>query len=299
MNKTINEIVNKQNNDLKALGAPDRQWSTYGDLKKMTAYVSSRLRSFGISVADRVAIVLPNGPEMATAFITMAQSCTTAPLNPNYREEEYLFYLKDLNAKALVVLQDYHGPALAAANHLNISVIKVSVNPQHLAGEFELLGEIHNSVISQRLPIPQDVALILHTSGTTSKPKIVPLLHSNIVSSAENIKSSLSLSEDDLCMNIMPLFHIHGLIAALSASIAAGGSVWCSPGFDALKFFRWLDDASPSWFTAVPTMHQAILARSKRNKDTIEKNKLRFLRSSSASLPSQVMKELEQFLVRQ
>ena len=294
MNKTINEIVNKQNNDLKALGAPDRQWSTYGDLKKMTAYVSSRLRSYGISVADRVAIVLPNGPEMATAFITMAQSCTTAPLNPNYREEEYLFYLKDLNAKALVVLQDYNGPALAAANHLNISVIKVSVNPQHLAGEFELLGEIHNSVISQRLPTPQDVALILHTSGTTSKPKIVPLLHSNIVSSAENIKSSLSLSEDDLCMNIMPLFHIHGLIAALSASIAAGGSVWCSPGFDALKFFRWLDDASPSWFTAVPTMHQAILARSKRNKDTIEKNKLRFLRSSSASLPSQVMKELEQ-----
>ena len=293
MNKTINEIVNKQNNDLKALGAPDRQWSTYGDLKKMTAFVSSRLRSYGISIADRVAIVLPNGPEMATAFITMAQSCTTAPLNPNYREEEYLFYLKDLNAKALVVLQDYNGPALAAANHLNISVIKVSVNPEHLAGEFELLGEIHNSVISQRLPTPQDVALILHTSGTTSKPKIVPLLHSNIVSSAENIKSSLSLSEDDLCMNIMPLFHIHGLIAALSASTAAGGSVWCSPGFDALKFFRWLDDASPSWFTAVPTMHQAILARSKRNKDTIEKNKLRFLRSSSASLPSQVMKELE------
>ena len=293
MNKTINEIVNKQNNDLKALGAPDRQWSTYGDLKKLTAYVSSQLRSYGIAVADRVAIVLPNGPEMASAFITMAQSCTTAPLNPNYREEEYLFYLKDLNAKALVVLQDYNGPALAAANHLNISVIKVSVNPEHLAGEFELLGEIHNSVISQRLPTPQDVALILHTSGTTSKPKIVPLLHSNIVSSAKNIKSSLSLSEDDLCMNIMPLFHIHGLIAALSASIAAGGSVWCSPGFDALKFFRWLDDASPSWFTAVPTMHQAILARSKRNKDIIEKNKLRFLRSSSASLPSQVMKELE------
>ena len=293
MNKTINEIVNKKNNDLKALGAPDRQWSTYGDLKKLTAYVSSRLRSYGIAVADRVAIVLPNGPEMASAFITMAQSCTTAPLNPNYREEEYLFYLKDLNAKALVVLQDYNGPALAAANHLNISVIKVSVNPEHLAGEFELLGEINNSVISQRLPTPQDVALILHTSGTTSKPKIVPLLHSNIVSSAENIKSSLSLSEDDLCMNIMPLFHIHGLIAALSASIAAGGSVWCSPGFDALKFFRWLDDASPSWFTAVPTMHQAILARSKRNKDIIGKNKLRFLRSSSASLPSQVMKELE------
>ena len=94
-------------------------------------------------------------------------------------------------------------------------------------------------------------------------------------------------------MNIMPLFHIHGLIAAVSASVAAGGSVWCTPGFDALKFFRWLDDASPSWFTAVPTMHQAILARAQRNRDIIDRNKLRFLRSSSASLPSQVMKELE------
>ena len=293
MNKTINEIVKKQNNDLKVLGAPGRQWSTYGELKKMTAYVNSRLRSYGISVADRIAIVLPNGPEMASAFLTMAQSCTTAPLNPNYREEEYLFYLKDLNAKAVVVLQDYNGPALAAANHLNISVIRLSVNSQHLAGEFELLGEIQNSLISEHKPSQQDVALILHTSGTTSRPKIVPLLHSNIVSSAENIKSSLSLSEDDLCMNIMPLFHIHGLIAAVSASVAAGGSVWCTPGFDALKFFRWLDDASPSWFTAVPTMHQAILSRSQRNKDIIESNKLRFLRSSSASLPSQVMKELE------
>jgi acyl-CoA synthetase (AMP-forming)/AMP-acid ligase II len=94
-------------------------------------------------------------------------------------------------------------------------------------------------------------------------------------------------------MNIMPLFHIHGLIAAVTASIGAGGSVWCTPGFDALKFFRWLDDVSPSWFTAVPTMHQAILGRSERNKNIIDRNKLRFLRSSSASLPSQVMKELE------
>ena len=199
MNKTINELVDKQKNDLTVLGAPDRQWSTFGDLKKMTAYVNSQLRSYGISVTDRAAIVLPNGPEMASAFLTMAQSCTTAPLNPNYREEEYLFYLNDLNAKALVVLQDYNGPAIAAANHLDISVIRIKVNPRHLAGEFELLGEINNSVTSEQLPSQKDVALILHTSGTTSRPKIVQLLHSNIVSSAENIKSSLSLSQEDLC----------------------------------------------------------------------------------------------------
>lgn len=293
MSKTINALINKQKNDLKVIGAPDRQWSTFDDLKKMAEYVNTKLRSYGISGEDRVAIILPNGPEMASAFLTLAQSCTTAPLNPNYREEEYLFYLKDLNAKAVLVLEDYNGPALTAANHLNISVIRMSVRQQHLAGEFELLGEVHNSVTSEQLPSQNDIALILHTSGTTSRPKIVPLLHSNIVSSAENIRESLSLSEQDICMNIMPLFHIHGLIAAVTASIGAGGSVWCTPGFDALKFFRWLDDASPSWFTAVPTMHQAILGRSARNKNIIDGNKLRFLRSSSASLPSKVMKELE------
>ena len=293
MSKTINALINKQKNDLKVIGAPDRQWSTFDDLKKMAEYVNTKLRSYGISVEDRVAIVLPNGPEMASAFLTLVQSCTTAPLNPNYREEEYLFYLKDLNAKAVLVLEDYNGPALTAANHLNISVIRMSVSQQHLAGEFELLGDVHNSVTSEQLPDQNDIALILHTSGTTSRPKIVPLLHSNIVSSAENIRESLSLSEQDICMNIMPLFHIHGLIAAVTASIGAGGSVWCTPGFDALKFFRWLDDVSPSWFTAVPTMHQAILGRSERNKNIIDGNKLRFLRSSSASLPSQVMKELE------
>ncbi len=231
MNKTINALINTQKSDLNLLGAPDRKWSTFGNLKTLSSYVNLQLRSYGVTVADRVAIVLPNGPEMASAFLTMAQSCTTAPLNPNYREEEYLFYLKDLNAKALVVLKDYNGAALAAAIQLNILVIRMNVNRKHSAGEFELCCDINNPVTSEQLPTPTNLALILHTSGTTSRPKIVPILHSNIVSSAENIKRSLRLTEEDICMNIMPLFHIHGLIAAVSASIAAGGSVWCTPGF--------------------------------------------------------------------
>jgi acyl-CoA synthetase (AMP-forming)/AMP-acid ligase II len=136
------------------------------------------------------------------------------------------------------------------------------------------------------------VALILHTSGTTSRPKIVPLLQSNLAASARNIGTSLNLTAQDRCLNVMPLFHIHGLIAAVSASLAAGGSVWCAPGFDALKFFGWMTEARPSWYTAVPTMHQAILARAGRNAETIAAVPLRFLRSSSASLPGPVMEKL-------
>ncbi|HVG47642.1 MAG TPA: AMP-binding protein, partial [Rubellimicrobium sp.] len=141
-------------------------------------------------------------------------------------------------------------------------------------------------------PGPDDVALILHTSGTTSRPKIVPLLQSNLAASARHIGAALQLSPADCCLNMMPLFHIHGLVAAVSASLAAGASVWCTPGFDALRFFSWLDDARPTWTTAVPTMHQAILARAPRNADAIACIPLRFIRSSSASLPAQVMQEL-------
>ena len=117
----------------------------------------------------------------------------------------------------------------------------------------------------------------------------MPLLQSNLVASARNIGASLALTPADRCLNVMPLFHIHGLIAAVTASLAAGASIWCAPGFDALKFFGWMKDAKPTWYTAVPTMHQAILSRAPRNQDVIEAVPLRFLRSSSASLPAQVM----------
>jgi acyl-CoA synthetase (AMP-forming)/AMP-acid ligase II len=141
---------------------------------------------------------------------------------------------------------------------------------------------------------PDDIALVLHTSGTTSRPKLVPLTHANVCASARHIKESLALTPADRCLNIMPLFHIHGLMAAVLASLDAGASLFCSPGFNALKFFGWLGEADPTWYTGVPTMHQAILDRAQRNRDAIAKSRLRFVRSSSASLPPQVMKALEE-----
>jgi acyl-CoA synthetase (AMP-forming)/AMP-acid ligase II len=139
----------------------------------------------------------------------------------------------------------------------------------------------------------EDVALVLHTSGTTSRPKIVPLSHRNITASATHIGAMLALGPDDLCLNIMPLFHIHGLIAAVLSSLAAGGQVVCTPGFNAFKFFGWFAAIRPTWYTAVPTMHQTILGLAPRNKAAIAAGRLRFLRSSSASLPAQAMVDLE------
>ncbi|MFK7868131.1 MAG: acyl--CoA ligase [Roseobacter sp.] len=291
MHTTIQALIADQPADAKVFGAPGREWLTYAGLWDLSAEVKASLNGFGIDRKDRVAIVLPNGPEMAAAFITVAQTATTAPLNPAYREEEYDFYLSDLGAKALIVMEGYDGPALAAAVKASMVIIRLSVPADAPAGYFTLSSD-HADPCTSSAPDANDVALILHTSGTTSRPKIVPLLQSNVAASAAHIQTSLNLAPTDRCMNVMPLFHIHGLVAAVSASLAAGASVWCAPGFDALKFFSSMKEAQPTWYTAVPTMHQAILTRAGRNKEVIDTVPLRFLRSSSASLPAQVMTQL-------
>jgi acyl-CoA synthetase (AMP-forming)/AMP-acid ligase II len=291
MATTLADLIAEKDASAPAFGAPGRDWMTYGMLRDLSARIAAQLRGFGIGAEDRVAIVLPNGPEMASAFVTIAQAAVTAPLNPAYQRAEFDFYLRDLKARALVVPAGQDGPAVEAARAIGMAVLQLVSDSARPAGYFSLTGEAAASASSE-VPGPQSQALILHTSGTTSRPKIVPLLQSNIAASAENIARALALSPQDRCLNVMPLFHIHGLIAAVSASLAAGASVWCAPGFDALRFFGWMREAQPTWFTAVPTMHQAILSRAARNRDVIEATPLRFLRSSSASLPAQVMREL-------
>ena len=291
MKHTLKGLLQDHPSEAKALGAPGRDWLTYGRLRDLSETVAGALHGAGVGRGDRVAIVLPNGPEMAAAFVTIAQSAVTAPLNPAYREEEFLFYLEDLKAKAIVLMADDEGPAFKAAEKLGVAVLRLTADPSTPAGQFALTGP-SAAAADTSTPDADDVALILHTSGTTSRPKIVPLLQSNVAASAGNIAASLDLGPEDRCLNVMPLFHIHGLVAAVSATLASGGEVWCAPGFDALKFFGWLKDADPTWYTAVPTMHQAILSRASRNADVIDAARLRFLRSSSASLPGPVMVKL-------
>ena len=172
-----------------------------------------------------------------------------------------------------------------------IPVIELTADESGPAGSYTLSAPFADAGAPR--PDPDDIALVLHTSGTTSRPKIVPLRQRNLAASARNIAATLALTPQDRCLVIMPLFHIHGLIGALLSSLHAGASVHCPPGFNALKFFAWLDQAEATWYTAVPTMHQTILARADRNADVIARRKLRFIRSSSASLPPAVMKQLE------
>jgi acyl-CoA synthetase (AMP-forming)/AMP-acid ligase II len=290
------ELLAAQPTTALALRAPDRRPLQYGDLRQVVAQTLHSLNAWGIGRGDRVAMVLPNGPEMAAAFVAVASAATAAPLNPAYRNDEYEFYMTDLRAKALLVERGSTSAAVAVAERLGLLLIELV--PSELgAGSFTLArrGDAALQPSAAGGPAgPDDIALILHTSGTTSRPKIVPLSQRNVCASAANVRASLALGPTDVGLNIMPLFHIHGLIAGLLAPLSAGGCIFCTPGFNALKFFAWMREAKPTWYTAVPTMHQAIVARASGNRAIISENPLRFVRSSSSSLPPQVIAELEE-----
>lgn len=295
MTDSIDEILGRGRDEAPAILAVDRPALTYRGLRRQVDRTIAALHRCGIGRGDPVALVLPNGPEMATAFVALAASAIAAPLNPAYRADEFESYLTDLQAKALIVPAGASTPARAVAARCGIRILELSSSPDGAAGEFELRAQDGSS--SGRAPAAPsgagDVALVLHTSGTTSRPKIVPLTQRNLCVSADHVRRALELGPADLCLNVMPLFHVHGLVAALLATFAAGAAVVCTPGFKTLRFFAWLDQFAPSWYTAVPSMHQAILARAPRNPESVGRARLRLVRSSSAPLPPSVMLELE------
>jgi len=280
--------------DAAAITAPGRKPLTYQHLLIEIEKNAGALTNMGIRRNERVALVLPNGPETATAFLSVSACATSAPLNPGYRTEEFDFYLSDLKAKALIVPSGSDSPAIIVAKRRDIPVIELIANKDREAGVFELMCPFSCGSAPVEYAHPEDTALVLHTSGTTSRPKIVPLSQANICSSARNISASLGLSSRDRCLNIMPLFHVHGLMAALLASITAGGSVVCAAGFVATEFFQWIRECRPTWYTAVPTMHQSVLMRAPENRDIIAESPLRFIRSCSSSLSSKTMMDLEE-----
>ena len=279
-----------------AILAPGRPTLDHARLAGLIEGTVAQLNRLGIGRNDRVAIVLPTGPEMAAAFLAIAAGATTAPLNPAYRAEEFDFYLADLGAKALVLAAGDAGPAAAAARRHGARILHLTVPPGAAAGLFTLEPEDDVGAgrhVTPEPAAPEDTALVLHTSGTTSRPKIVPLSQANLAASARHIIDALALSAEDRCLGIMPLFHIHGLMAATLAALGAGGSLFLPGPFNALRFFAAFEAARPTWYTAVPTMHQAILARAARNPEALTHARLRLIRSSSASLPPAVLRELE------
>ncbi|HZO62315.1 MAG TPA: non-ribosomal peptide synthetase [Gaiellaceae bacterium] len=275
-----------------AILAPGRGTLAYGELRALVAGTAGGLRAAGLGPESRVALVVENGPEAATAFLSIADAAVVAPLNPAYGARELGFYLDDLAAEAVVVGAALSTPARDVARERGIRVVELAVDPSAPAGAFVLDGVAREDGVEPGGG-PERPALLLHTSGTTSRPKLVPLTHGRLAESAAAVAQTLRLGPADRCLNVMPLFHIHGLVAALLASIEAGASVCATPGFHQLRFFDWLEELEPTWYTAVPTMHAAVLARLPARPEAVAGHRLRFVRSSSAALQRPVLEGLE------
>jgi oxalate---CoA ligase len=293
---SISQLLSRGPAASNAIGAPDCTPLTHGGLRDLAARTVEDLNAIGIGRGDRVAFVLNNGPELAAAFVCIAAGAGAAPLNPGYHSEEFEFYLGDLKPKALVIEAGMASASRQVAAKLGIPIVELHPRRAEGAGSFRLEPPA-GMTGAARSPGPaggDDVALLLHTSGTTSRPKLVPLSQRNVTASARNIGATLALSPADTCLNIMPLFHVHGLMAGVLSSLGAGAQVCCTPGFNALRFFHWLEEVHPTWTTGVPTMHRAILGRADRNKEILARRRLRFIRSSSAQLRPRLMEQIEQ-----
>ena len=295
MTGRIDEIIGRGREDAPAIAALDRRPLSYRGLRRQVELTVATLHGCGLGRGDPVAIVLPNGPAAATAFVAVAAGAIAAPLNPEYRTDEFDHYLADLQAQALIVPAGLDTAVRAVAARRGIRILELSLPEGVPAGVFELRATDDGRTAGGAAAPngADDAALLLHTSGTTSRPKIVPLSQRNLCVSADNVRRALDLVPTDLCLNVMPLFHIHGLVAAVLATFAAGAAVVCTPGFKTLRFFAWLEQFAPSWYSAVPTMHQAILARAPRNREIVARARLRLIRSSSAALPPRIMLDLE------
>lgn len=260
---------------------------SYGELRRQVQDVAESLAAFGIQRGDRVGMAIPNGIATIVSFLAASVAGTAAPLNPGYKEDEFRFYLDDTNAKVLLLPPEGIDEARQAAG--SVPILTVDTSPEGVVSIREVTDR--RAVAAPSL---DDVALILHTSGSTGRPKRVPLSHANLTISAQNVARSYQLTADDVSLCVMPLFHVHGLVASTLATLATGGTVVVPAKFSPLSFWRVAQEVGATWYSAVPTIHQLLLARVKPGEPPpAGAEKLRFIRSCSASLPPQVMHDLE------
>jgi len=286
---TLLELLSRGLDNHPAIVSSDGVVVTYSSLRKQVGMLACQLRSMGIQQSDRVGIVQPNGVESIISFLAVTIAGTAAPLNPAYTSDEFEFYLDDTNAKGLITSDDVGADArnLIGNDILDIRVSSTSEGLVKFTNE-----NIDDYAQHDIAPSEDDIALVLHTSGTTSRPKRVPLRHRNLIVSVRNIVETYSLTSTDVSLCIMPLFHVHGLVASTLATLYSGGTIVVPPSFSPMGFWQLVKEHDVTWFSAVPTMFQSVLSRT-RGKTVAGETKLRFIRSCSAALSPITLKEME------
>ena len=262
---------------------------TYESLRRQVNGMAEDLAGIGIRRGDRVANVLPNGLPTIVAFLAGSIAGTAAPLNPAYRFDEFCFYLEDTSAKVLLVPPEGAEEARRAAEHLKVPIYAVQMDDK---GYVSIVGAPKRAPFDP--PTGDDVALVLHTSGSTGRPKRVPLKHKNLVVSCANVAKTYELTAKDVSLCVMPLFHIHGLVASTLSTFMTGGTVVVPSKFNPMSFWRTVREQGVTWYSCVPTIHQLSVARLNEKPEGLDK--LRFVRSCSSALSPVLMEKLEKII---
>lgn len=288
---TLADILNPQNSTDCAITIPDGPAVSYAGFGEEVERIAELLAAAGVQPGKAVSIVLPNGLDFLVVFLAVARAgAIAAPLNPAYTIDEFKFYMEDAEAQlAILPLGDHAGRD--AADQLSIPTLQASLGHN---GSVQL-NRSSKPLTARRdapPPSPDDIALFLHTSGTTSRPKGVPLTHGNLAASIKNISDTYNLTPEDVAMVVMPLFHVHGLIGVSLSTLSTGGSLVIPPRFSASRFWGEQQASKATWYSAVPTIHQILLARA--NDDNAPHSSFRFIRSCSAALAPVVFEQLEE-----
>lgn len=270
---------------------------TYKDLVAEVTSFQKKLAAIGITKGSPVSIATVNSYEFIISFLAASwQRGIAAPLNPAYKQEEFEFYIEDVKTAIILVPKGAYAagsPAVKAAQKFQAAIAETywDASKNEVALDVKELGQLQGASSQPLLnPDPEDIALILHTSGTTSRPKVVPLSHRNLTRTMRNIQSTYQLTPSDRTMLVMPLFHVHGLLCGLLAPLLSGGSMVVPPKFSATDFWVYFAAHKANWYTAVPTIHQILL----KNPTPNPLPKIRFIRSCSSPLSPTVFYALEE-----
>jgi oxalate---CoA ligase len=283
---TLDPLTFRGGDGVALIDAGDHRRISYDDLADAVDGLARQLIGIGIQPGATVAYSMSNGSDTLMVFLAIASArAVAAPLNAKYGAHEFRAYLDDLKPAVLLVRDTGPRNVVDAADELGI--------PRRLLRG----GSSQPPVIdgappsADRAPAePDDVALVLHTSGTTSKPKCVPIRHRNLAASARSVAGTYGLGPGDVSHCVMPLFHVHGLVASTLAALHGGGAVVVPPAFSAGAFWADGERHGATWFSAVPTIHHILTSRAESD---LPSHGLRFARSCSAPLPPTLMEEFE------
>ncbi|MDA9983350.1 AMP-binding protein, partial [Gammaproteobacteria bacterium] len=279
--------------DHNALSTPGREALSFFELYTLIEGTRSWFANHGFGAGDRIGLAVSQRPEMAAAFLATACSATAVPVNPNATLAENEALLAYLGVTALIVSEASGGICGDAAARIGITRILLTPLSDRPAGCFQLESERQCAASSRKSLTGTDVAFLMSTSGASNTPKIVPISHDLALTRAFTEAGAFELDRSDCCLNFRPLYLHSGLNAGLLVPLCVGGCVVLPPDFDARAFPDILLEQRVTWFLGNPAYNQAILERFAGNNQTNPSPNLRFIRSSSYSLPPDQMAALE------